>query len=502
MKKEKIMFNKSNDFFGNIFSFLLLGLVLAVCAGADSNVSVSDNAIENSEVNTDINSSSSVESVASVTSEASPDVSFSTNYDEHSSAEILTLEQAIDIALSKNFGIRIQKNSTKQSENNKILATTSLLPTVDATGTIGYSWKNDFIDDPTNVSGGNTDGYAATAGIDVNWILFDGLRMFKAYDLVYNQADLGKVSEKANIEKTVVQVVAAYYNVASQTKMLLIAKDQLKISQERLIRSKTRAEMGRIVKRELLSAEVSVNDDLSSVEKQKLILSLAKNNLNILLGQEPDVAFDVESEIVLPEVTMAKEEYVAEALKRNSDVEMLKLQIEMADNYVAIKRSAYWPMLIANGGYDLLSNKTTLQRTSFENEIKTGTASVGLVLQWSLWNGLNDKVATTNAKIDQQNAELNLKNYKLQLKSLVMQKWDEVQFNYRQTDFNKKSLQLADENLKISQEMYNIGKLTDVQFRESQLAKSGAAMTYELSMLQAKISLTELEQMIGAIKID
>lgn len=94
--------------------------------------------------------------------------------------ELLTLEQAVTIALENNYAIKIAKNEAKVGQLNNAIGNAGMLPNVSATFT-----KNNSLLNTTQTQSGGTErtldgakNMNMTYGVGLDWTLFDGMRMF------------------------------------------------------------------------------------------------------------------------------------------------------------------------------------------------------------------------------------------------------------------------------------------------------------------------------------
>ena len=115
----------------------------------------------------------------------------------------LTLSSALEQALENNYGLKISRADLQVAEINNNWGTAGRYPTIgfDASDNNSYDL--------------NSSAYTnrLSAGVGLNWILFDGFRINNnikqaRYDLAAGQADL----EDANLT-IAVNVAAAYLNI-------------------------------------------------------------------------------------------------------------------------------------------------------------------------------------------------------------------------------------------------------------------------------------------------
>ena len=93
--------------------------------------------------------------------------------------EILTLQEAITVALKNNYDIKLVSNDLAVTQNNVNLGNAGILPSVTGTFSTGGSRQNTV---QTQASGTQriTDGARITNmgyGVGLNWTIFDGFKI-------------------------------------------------------------------------------------------------------------------------------------------------------------------------------------------------------------------------------------------------------------------------------------------------------------------------------------
>ncbi|MCD8518583.1 MAG: TolC family protein, partial [Flavobacterium sp.] len=94
--------------------------------------------------------------------------------------ELLTLEDAVKIALENNYDIKIAENNSKIDATNNNLANAGMLPALNA----NFVNNNSQIDTKqTQIDGSereldNAKNMNLTYGVSLDWTIFDGLSMF------------------------------------------------------------------------------------------------------------------------------------------------------------------------------------------------------------------------------------------------------------------------------------------------------------------------------------
>ncbi|MFM7896994.1 MAG: TolC family protein, partial [Flavobacterium sp.] len=94
--------------------------------------------------------------------------------------ELLTLEDAVKIALENNYDIKIAENNSKIDATNNNLANAGMLPSLNA----NFTNNNSQLDTKqTQIDGSereldNAKNMNLTYGVSLDWTIFDGLSMF------------------------------------------------------------------------------------------------------------------------------------------------------------------------------------------------------------------------------------------------------------------------------------------------------------------------------------
>jgi outer membrane protein TolC len=110
--------------------------------------------------------------------------------------EILSLKKCIETGLEKTYSIRISRNEQKVAENNMTPGNAGILPTVDMN--VGYSGSvNNTQQYPSDgsavVNSQNLYNSTLQAGINLNWTVFDGSKMFVSYDKLREMNQMGEL---------------------------------------------------------------------------------------------------------------------------------------------------------------------------------------------------------------------------------------------------------------------------------------------------------------------
>ena len=415
--------------------------------------------------------------------------------------DLINVEDAIKIGLKNNYDIQIARNNAEISENNLQRGTANFLPTLDASGNFSLSETKQTTNSPFSFGNSNTENLSAQ--VNLNWTLFDGFRMFADNERYNELAKLGEFQARNIIENSVVRIMRAYFNLVQQELLLDVAENSLKISKERFNQEKVRNELGGASSTDLLNAQVAFNNDRSTVISRELQVEIAKKELNILLARDPEEELNVDTKIEINKLEYDYQQLIALAEKRNSALKVATQNKLVAEANKSIASSALYPRLNLSGTYGYTDRTVSTDSDRFAGDVTTQSTdgSIGLTLSINLFNGLRDDVSIQNAEIELKNQTLALENQKNLLAGLVREKYVTFQKRMETVEIEEINVKAAKQNLELQKERYQVGSTTSLAFRDAQINLARAETALVSAKYQARITLLEIEQLIGAIEI-
>ncbi len=380
--------------------------------------------------------------------------------------EILSLNEAIEIASKNNVTLKIAYNNYKIAQNNYHIGNAGFLPRLD------LSLSTTYNDNYTYVYGNkNYNSYTMNLlGLKASYVLFDGMKNFATYSKLKYALRLSYYKSKSIAEQIILQVIQQYNQIALLQEKVAIAKESMEISRERLLRQKEKEKFGQSGNVDYLSAVVDFNKDSLNYIYAATQLEQAKQNFNGLLNRDIDLNFSVDGEISYKQIP-SKEELLQLALKNNSDFNSAKEEIKISKEEKRIASSAFYPRLnIESGyGYNAMQDEFALD---FNEPNKTFYA--GVTLQYNIFNGFQNDIYKQNAEIQLQNSKLSERDAELKLRAEISNAYIAYVNSKTALELEKTSLQTTELNFKRMKEMYELGKVTLTQFREAQLKLIGA----------------------------
>ena len=354
--------------------------------------------------------------------------------------EVMTLEQAVSIGLTNNYGIIISHNEQKEAKNNATPGNAGMLPAV---GINAGLVKGLYDAKVKVVSGTELNNPAAksdliTAGAGLNWRLFDGLKMFITLDKLKKVEEVSDLNAKITIENTIARIIGAYYEIVKQGRVLQFLTEQVEISKLRLDLSKMRFETGKGSEMEYLKGQVELNADIAGLSNQKALYENSKTTLNDLLSREISMKFSVADTIPVTE-SLNYDTLLNSVKSSNKNLLMSIRTKEVGALDVKSVRASQWPTLDYFAGYNYYHSNT---EANFIQLNRNFGPSFGLTFNMKLFDGLNLKRQYNNALLSLQSYNLGVRQMESRLESTLAKMYNEYRNQQELVDFEKKNLLL------------------------------------------------------------
>ncbi|GAB4040695.1 TolC family protein [Spirosoma gilvum] len=414
--------------------------------------------------------------------------------------ELLTLQQAVDQAISKNYQIHINRSQEEISRNNYSKGNAGYLPSLTFNGNSNGSLQSFRQTTIGNLQppreGSGIFNRTSNVGVNLNYTIFNGYYRRSFYTQLEQLFKISTVNTRANIEATIANVATSYFDVVRQLRRLIAFSQALDISRERLELARANYEVGTRSKVDFLSAQVDYNTDSAALLSQEQALRNAKIILNNVIIRDPQTEFSVRDTIVArPNLQLAP---LQESLNTNNPLlAAAVLNRAVADLNVQLANSAQLPLVTAQTGYNyqFIDNQGGFGVATG----RTSAITYNVVASIPIFNGYNLKRQIQNAKINTIIAQDQESNQRLQLVTALSQTYQAYQNSLRILNLEVLNNQLANQNVEIAYDRYRIGNSTFVEFRDVQRTSVDAQTRLIEAEYTAKAAEIELLRLSSTI---
>lgn len=421
------------------------------------------------------------------------------------SQNTLSLQDAVAVALEKNYAIRLAKVDSVRLGLDYTYRNVVFLPRINAT--LGTSWTNnnqnqefsDGTDRRGDVKTGNIN-----AAVTLNWTLFDGMKMFALKRKAEEYAKLGQLGLKSQVVDMVAEVINTYYIIVRQKQQLKAIEEQMSINQTRVELSKRKLEVGLGSKPEYLQSQIDLNAQKSAKLHQETYIRELKERLNQLInpfpkGQENQMVTNYEvsdsipinDQIILEDIQSQFEEKspLLRMGRKNLDIAGLSLKEIKAEQY---------PIIEFNSSYNFrrINNDITLNPFLPVYSQNKGF-SYGFSATIPILNYRNTHRLIQHAKLDLEYLTLAYASERSRLHLNIINAFNIFQLQLKSLALEETNILLAKENVSISLETYRLGSTTFIQLREAEKSLDDAYNRLINARYNAKVAETELLRLKG-----
>ncbi len=411
-----------------------------------------------------------------------------------SAQETLTVEQAIEIVLKNNYDIQLAKNEAEIAARNNSVGNAGMLPRINGTLSDNFTLNNlnQAFSNGNEINTNNVTGNNLSAGVALNWTLFDGLRMFAAKGRLKRLEQIGALALKDEMQTVVANTMTAYYDVVRAQQQMKAIDEAIGILEERVKLAEARYQVGTAGKSDWLQARVDLNEQKSNRLMQRKLIEQRKADLNNLLARNAETEFTVTDSIPL----LQAENVVADEESKNLQLLLAAKNVEVARFAKKEAFSQYLPTLVGNLGYNYSRANNS---AGFFLVNQTNGLNTGFSLNIPLFNGLNTIRQNKVAAIQLLSSQFNLEKVRFQVRASQYKATKDFALSMQQLKLEEENIALAREHSTIALERFRLAQSTAIELREAQISFVNAQTRLVNARYAAKLADTELLRLRGEL---
>lgn len=378
----------------------------------------------------------------------------------------LTLEEAVTIALEKNFDIQISNKNIEAAEVNNTWGAAGMFPSVD----VGLSQTNRF-DNSESMSSDERDDILRSGVqpyVQVRWMLFNGLNVYIKKDKLELVQQLSEGNAAVVVESKIQAVVLAYYQTLLNREKLKTIERVKKLSRDRFNYVQTKKQFGSAVSYDVLQAKNSYLSDSTNFLLQSLELKRSQLSLNLLMGVDKEMAYDLSSPF---EPTIEDYKYFDledKMFSSNKTLQNQYINMEILQKDVASAKASVWPTLNMNAGSDYASNYVRYSGAD-PNSSYSYDFYVNFSLNFNLYDGGRTRRMIKQSIIQGDIGNIKESQIKQTLSNGLLTIYEMYQIRKQLLSVADVGLETAQLNLDLSTEKFKNGTINSFNFRDVQI---------------------------------
>lgn len=388
-----------------------------------------------------------------------------------------SLDELIAYCLSNNYDVQIAGNQEAAADNLANRAQAGYLPSLNLNSGANISnnrTKLEFAGGIPNVERSGVVNTGLSAGLGLNYVLFNGFGRVSTYEMLMKSRELSEVESRVVAENAVFEVISRFLNLQQFELDLQALYQNRQISQERLKRVQNGVESGSRTGADLLAARIDFYTDSIGVLQQINIIEKEKAALNLLLGRNPQEPLFIKKELPLPESPHI--EQLRERAKSNgASVLLAKIGFEMSGLQSKSIGASRYPLISLNAGYGLNSSQNGAGIVLSQNTLGL---NAGLNFSMPLFNGYQLSNALKNARLEEDNSAMRMK-----------QALQQIDYQLRMAELDmyelKSRIAVLETNVELAGDLV---KRAELRFSNGQITYS-ELRSFQLQLLQSKNAL-------------
>jgi outer membrane protein len=408
----------------------------------------------------------------------------------------LTLQDAVSMALNKNFQIQIAKNEAEITHKQNSAGYAGMLPNVTLNASDNPSVTSIKQDLANNTSTQKDNAFSnnLNANVTLGYTLFDGMRMFATRKRLRELEAMGQNRLKTQIQNTVSNVIQRYTYLSSQQSFMVVVQQLMRISEDRYKLVEVRLTAGLANNTDLYLAQLDLDTRRQNVVSQETLIKNAYTDLNVLINFTADSVYSVDSAIVTNNGLQKVQ--LDSSFANNPELKIAENQVNIALQSQKEVQSVRMPLIRLNTAYGYSSQQS---QGGFILLNQNYGPSAGISFTMPLYNGNVNATNVAIAKLQSKNAELYQQQTSLSLQGSYEQAWQRYQNTLKQIGRDELSVTTAQQYMALMEQRYKLGQSTVLDYREAQ--RSFEETNYRLisNRYLLKIAETDLLRLTGGL---
>ena len=404
----------------------------------------------------------------------------------------LTLDQAIEIALSDNPTIQVAEQTIELKKISNREAVLGVLPEASLSGAYTRTIKKQtMVMNGMKFQVGIPNQYQG--GLVVSLPIF-APTLYKSMQLTKTDVALAVEQARASKQDLVNQVTKAFYQTLLAQDSYAVLEKALAQSEENFCIVNAKYEQGKVSEFDKISAEVQMRNMQPSVISARNGMELSKLQLLVLMNIDPETEIELKGSLNDYEETVFAGVLTTNAgeLEGNTTLNQMDMNVKMLQQTLSLNKQNFAPTIALQFNYMYTCMADNFKFKDYEwNPYSNLSLSVSIpVFKYKNFS----TVKKTNIQISQlmQNRDYTARQLAMQQQSYL----NSMAASAEQVTSNKVAIVQAQKARDIAEKLYEVGRGTVLELNSAEVALTQAKLTYTQAIydyLNAKADLDKLQ---------
>ncbi|MDP4116847.1 MAG: TolC family protein [Bacteroidota bacterium] len=416
---------------------------------------------------------------------------------------VLTLNEALNIALSHNWDVLMAQEDINKSHKQIDEAYSNAFPRLQFESNYMRNIKSPVMFIPGNSAfnpSPNTVTFeigsknSVDAGLSLSQVIYNQ-KVNTAIKIADEYASYSVAGKAATLKQVTVDVKKTFYGILLMQELVKVTQQSSDVATANLKNVESLYKQGVASEFDYLRAQVQVANTQPALIQTQNNLEMVKNALKNIMGVDINKPLEVKGSFVyepIPVDTLA--EVNKYAIENNPLVRQLSIQQSLLEKNKQIQRADYFPTLSFFGSYKYQTEDNTFKINDWK---WANSFVVGLNLSYTLFDGFGRSARVQQVEIDQNKVKLGQSKLEEGLKIQIRQALLKMEEAKKRIFAQEKSLEQADKALKISQTRYKSGVGTQLEILDTQVALTAAQTNYAQAIYDYLIAKSDWEYAVS-----
>ena len=439
---------------------------------------------------------------------------------------VITLDQALQIALSENIAVKVADKEIERTKYAKRGTYAALFPQIDGSGSYQRTIKRQvvyFDGNPMAGLGGSSSGSGSTSGTGsgsegstssskgggiemgrLNTMSFGvsaampiiNAQLWESVKITGMDVELAVEKARSSRLNMVSQVKNAYYAVLFAKEAFDVYREVYENALNNYYETEKKYNVQKATDLDMARAKTNVANAIPNVYNAESSVMLSLWQLKAVMGVDLEMNIDVVGSINdyagMLEYDTAQHNEIS--LESNSTMKQLAIQAEELARSIRLKQYAYIPTLSLAFNF---SGNTMFNDVPSSQWNWTPYSTVGLSLQIPIFSGLKRMNDVKQARNQYQQMQYNITDTERNLKIAIRQSLNTMDTNVKSYSAAEEAVDAAQKAYNIASKSYEVGRATLTDLNDAQLALTQAKLSQSQAIYNFVVAKTSLEQNLG-----